>query len=549
VGGETIFDNVGLKTELWVQAVGSDNSSSASAMPYGPTSEGEVVDVSLRLVPVRPVIVGQILNLEGKSVGRAKMNIKVEERRKDGVSYGSTTFKCDEGRFRHSLQRPSPKPDSQRVLVIRYEDDEQGTRGEVRFDLNKTFPNGETDIGQLQLQPLPLVVSGQIVDAQGKGVENASWSIEKQFVDDDGNPMDHWMDGRDLSGAADKEGYFKVFRYVDGGNYRIVADASGYSDSRASFQIGQENFQIVLGGAQDISGQILVDEGISFEAMSLGISHKSEQQVVRLGFSGSPGGAIATDGSFTFPDRDTDTYEIRLTCRRTNDSLVEPLTVFVDAAAPVTPVVIDLRGQLTEMLIHVVDEEGKPIDNNSLCIPEVAIGRIGTGEASKTILTRNAGMILQVSSPNKRTASLPIIHGEETVVLREGYPVEIQVTNLDVVPDGYLLAGQLMKARPGGDETRSLWLGESLNFTDGLAPLLCPEFGDLFVELRLIEIPPEGTDPSRVRLFGGRRIRSKTHHTSRLQVLDVESQQSFSISIDEEELAATMEALRNEQKR
>lgn len=547
VGGETIFENVGLKTELWVQVSNKDGSFTDMVMAFGPTSEGEVVDVHLALAPVRPVIVGQILDLEGKSVGRAKMNIKIEERRSNGVGYGSTNFKCDEGRFRHALQRPSPKPDSLRVLVIRHEDDKQGTRGEARFDLNNTFPNGETDIGQLQLQPLPLVVSGQIVDSDGSAVAGASWAIEKQGVNGDGELMEnHWMNQRNFSGSADDEGKFTIWGYVDDANYRLVVRAAGHTDTKASFEIGQGNLQVVLGGAKDITGLILVDEGISIKSMSLAISPYSQRRGVHRD---NQEGVIAADGSFSYPDRGTGSYEIKLTCGKTHEVLADSVAVEVDASAPVAPVVFDLRGQLTQMLVHVVDEDGKPIDRNMLCIPEVAIGRIGTGEASKTILTRRPGMILQVSSANKRTVSLPIIHGEETVVLKEGYPVEVQVTNLDVIPDGYFLAGQLMKADPSGDARKSLWLGDAFDLSDGLAPFLCPDFGDLFIELRLIEIPPEGRGRSRVSLFSGRRIRSETHHTSRLQVQDLESQQSFSISIDEEELTAALEAWRNEQKR
>jgi hypothetical protein len=549
VGGETVFDNVGLETELWVQASNRDGSFIATAMPIGPTSEGQVVDVHLALAPVRPVIVGQILDLEGKSVGRSKMKISVEERRRNGNGFSSTTFKCDDGRFRHILQQPSPKPGSLRSLVVRYEGDKQGIRGEARFDLNRTFSNGETDIGQIQLQPLPLVVSGQVVDSDGQGVADASWFIQRQVIDEDGNPVDHWLNENGSSGAADGEGIFQLLKYLESGSYQITATAPGYTATRVPFQIGQENLQLVLGGAQDIIGQILVDEGISLEAMSLGISQKSEQQTMMLVSPGGPGGSIAADGSFTFADKSTDTYEIKLTCPRTGEALMDPLEVYVDAAAAVAPVIIDLRGQLTQMLIHVVDEQGVPIVRNYLCVPDIAVTRLGYGEATKTVITRNAGMIVQVSADKKRTVSLPIVRGEETVVLKEGYPIEIEVTNLEVVPDGYFLAGQLMRAGPDGGASGSLWLGESFAFPDGAASVACHESGDLFVQLKLIENPEKEASHLSRSLFGGRRIRSNTYHTSSLVVPDVEGRQKFLISIDEDELEATMEYWRMVQKR
>jgi len=274
--------------------------------------------------------------------------------------------------------------------------------------------------------------------------------------------------------------------------------------------------------------------------------------------------AAKTDGAFGAQNVDTETEElVTIAIGPTSVSHAHVVDSNGNPAADVSVFLAIQRARgnrpflqaktnadgLAELRIHVVDEDNNPIAQNYLCVPEIAPGRSSNGESSHRILTRKAGMELLVSAIDKRTVSLLILPTEETVVLKEGYPIEIRVDNLSALPGGYFLAGQLMKAGPEGAASKTLWLGSTFTLESGTASIACPDAGDLYVRLQVAEYPAEDDRNPEMAMYGGRRIRSQTYHSTRLQVQDVEMLQTFTISIDEEELAATLEYWANVQKR
>ncbi|MCZ6598882.1 MAG: hypothetical protein O7B99_14690 [Planctomycetota bacterium] len=119
---------------------------------------------------------------------------------------------------------------------------------------------------------------------------------------------------------------------------------------------------------------------------------------------------------------------------------------------------LDLRGKANEVRITVVDEDGKAIPSprfhlevGGMRLTKYFVGLAGFRK-SHELISPALPFRLWVVADNHRTAELPYVYGDRTVVMQEGLPVRIGISNYppELSRKKYLEVGMSLRESPWG---------------------------------------------------------------------------------------------------
>lgn len=309
----------------------------------GPSEAGEQVEAVLRLEVKHPVVVARILGADGAPLGDRDVRIGFALARPSTMPIPlRTNARSDgDGAVRHPLQmlRGRSFP---RILEFVVPFAEAGLEEEPEWWGQATLPaapdeGGEYRLGDIRLERVPLVVSGRVVDADGKPLGDARVSVAAE--------------GAVFAGTTHADGSFRIHGRGAEGSLEVAAAKARFEiPEPLEAQPGAEGVEIVLRPATMVRGRVLVGEGVPLEKVFVWVADASRKHEAFL----------RSGGEFAFyVAPGTVNVEVRLR------SESEPIYAFEGLEVPEGEETdlgdIDLRERIRVLPLAVVDEARQPV--------------------------------------------------------------------------------------------------------------------------------------------------------------------------------------------
>lgn len=374
VDGVARFERIGLGLVLGVSGWYDDGRArSAYETIAGPTAAGEEVSLTMRFGEEFPWILGRVLDATGAPI--ASTTIAASTRRVRAVPKDPASgpdreshFKLstdESGRFRHRLDGVVPAGDH-RVLVLRC-NGEQSADGPLSYAgiaLPEPMPPGaEIDLGDLTLAPVPVLVSGRVVDVDGKPVRHAIINISYSVAGRPGS-------SRNLNHpntSTDADGRFEI-RYIDPPD-GLEIRARRRMDTFASreFEAGATGLELVLrplpakeetGGV--VQGMLLVENDIALDHLAVTLRAESgTRHKVNVMEHGGGFHFKVQPGTY---DLEVVTHPGRELLARVDDVAVEGGVTSADSRLQS----IDIRGKARYLRLRLRAPDGTAVSNENV---------------------------------------------------------------------------------------------------------------------------------------------------------------------------------------
>jgi hypothetical protein len=304
------------------------------------------------------------------------------------------TFRCDgEGAFHYPLYLPASVPGG-RSVVVSERRREGFPRGVVARYAEASLPeplpfDGDVDLGDLVMRPLPVLLAGQVVDSNGAPVRSARMFIRYPYGPE-GQEGWHYLN-------ADKESLDADGRFVVHGVQRVRAlkvSATSQGDEGWSQEVvvppGTTDLVLELvppepepeGGV--VLGTVLLDPGVPPLELEVYLKWKG----------GSEDDYVFPPGLFRFDPVPPGSAVLELELQDTDYELarVEGIEVRVGETTTLDP--IDLRGALAVLPVRVMKDSGQPVSDTTCWVssPDDRGGSFRTdrdGRASLLLPTRH----------------------------------------------------------------------------------------------------------------------------------------------------------------
>jgi hypothetical protein len=213
-----------------------------------------------------------------------------EERKKGGSSMSSSTSSSQdtdgEGWLRLVLEDPSGGDGLRRTLTLATSRDGRGRRSAF-LDLSRSFPPGETVLGDLLLAEEPLLASGRVIDRRGRPI--AAVEVSAEALDANGAEVGgHWM-----GAETDANGRFEIRSPLNAARARLRARGKGYLDSPLlEIAAAAREIEITLEAAASLRGSVVLPQGMEPRSVSVHVASDGSREGSRAQEQ------IAANGSF-----------------------------------------------------------------------------------------------------------------------------------------------------------------------------------------------------------------------------------------------------------
>lgn len=245
--GSTRFPWVEVGSAFEILVTGAGTRADQVFAVTGPPAAGELYTLELVWDAQLPSLVGRAVGPDGAPLRSRHGRLRLSENR---AQRQSSAFLCDEeGRFKLRIDE-TWTPGSERMgLLSMTQTDERGPL-EAELDLSFDVPPGETDLGNVVFEGIPLLASGQVLDADGEPMAGAHAVAQyRKSGSDEGS----WQN---VEGAADTtgpDGWFTIYGEPLAKTLRISVRRRGFEGGQAPFEAGDREVQLVLteGGAAE----------------------------------------------------------------------------------------------------------------------------------------------------------------------------------------------------------------------------------------------------------------------------------------------------------
>ncbi|MSR61803.1 MAG: hypothetical protein EXS08_05090 [Planctomycetes bacterium] len=291
--GHARFPCVDLDLQLEVLVESPFGLGRAQALVDGPTFPGELVEHSLALGLDRTILLFRALD-DGRRALAGELQLSVEVRYGTGFNSRGVSVEADaDGRFEWAVD-VACAPGERRELEVNAD-----ARGlSARVDLSRSFPPGRIDMGDLVLQPLPLVASGRVVDPEGRPIEGVtvrgSTRINAPKAE---RPV--FMPSWKLSAETAADGAFALHGSVAHGPVQLGLSETKLRAEPLEVILGATDVELVAFQTGGIAGRLLLDPGIRLiHPLSVSVHPDSHPEAVESTSRGLGRRAQKAPGSF-----------------------------------------------------------------------------------------------------------------------------------------------------------------------------------------------------------------------------------------------------------
>ena len=225
----------------------------------GPASPGETVEITIAMSERWPILVGQLVDERGQSIAAARGRIWLSSGGKD--DFGIVLEGDAAGRFRAIAKRFSFVEGRERSARFDIFAAPGRPPLEALVDLSFELPEGETDLGKVEVVEPPLLLTGTVTDKDGLPLVSSHVMVQIPGRGEDGAPT--WTSRRGLSAATDGEGKFSIYGNIAESTMRVVvrkrafrsltleAVATGTLDLLLELEAGEDDAGSRFGKGED----------------------------------------------------------------------------------------------------------------------------------------------------------------------------------------------------------------------------------------------------------------------------------------------------------
>lgn len=380
-GESALVPCVGLAQRFLV-AVSTRDHERASQVVEGPLSPGERVTVSVTLGARLPRLTGHFVDEGGAPVSSRELTLQV---RGSGRVFPVTT--AQDGSFVLPLKPPDGSL-TQLLVSSELVPSERSVGG--AFPVTPPSASGTMDLGRLVLRPHPLLVSGSVVWQDGEPAREARLHLMGRIT----GKGSGWGDDT-LYLDADHDGRFAAYGFVDGPCELLVETNHDEAGDSAVVKVrpGATDVTLVLTRMASVVGRLLLDEAVSVDDLSLGLS----------GEGADP--STYHDGTFRLFQVPPGVYTFRVWFDEGGLLGEVPNVVVTEGATVRDPRLdpLDLRGRARSIVVRVGDGEGRPIHGATLAwrFPGAEEWRepLPMKRGRKTLLFAGSAVDLRVEAP------------------------------------------------------------------------------------------------------------------------------------------------------
>jgi hypothetical protein len=336
---------------------------------------------------------------------------------------------------------PMPRPDGQRSVAVRLfapcprEDSGLSPTLGTLVELGDPDRKSDLDLGDVKLERLPLILSGRVVDPEGRGLPHPRldlWAANSRLRDhpdamfwssrSGSFTIDGETDERSLRVAAVLDGWYMPGTTIDEhGSLLLPARSVG---------VGTSDLVIELHRCGEAHGELLLDVAVDPSAISLeSLPHAPATRVVRedgtrFRIVGLPGLCdLSVKGSAGCRLTLIDRIELR-EAASTDDTRLQPL---------------DLTG-VVRMPVTIVDPAGSPLPGATLAFTSTPpdpgnVGRIHADPFGREVIValKQFGPLI-VLAPGLRLTRVPLESIEKTIRLPPGIHVTASLQGITGAP-------------------------------------------------------------------------------------------------------------------
>lgn len=527
--GKASFPLVDYNQRIHITAVSPNGELRADVFGEGPVPHGGPALFTLTPQAERPVVVGRILNTEGAIGPNLNLEYVLKMPSKNSnQSSRSGTLKTDaDGQFR-LLMEDLFEEGAERTLTISMKATRRKPKRSVAMDLSYFLAPGANDLGDLVLVVPPLVASGSVVDAKGDPLSNAQVRLEqKKFYGEEEDQF--WWNGIwEHRTQSNRDGQFEIRANLDPDSYRLSASLDHYLESSLEFVQGTEDLKLVMEKSVTLKGRFLLDDEIDLSTVRI---------VVKIpdphgdGYADLLPPRLGKDGSFIVEDLPRGSAILTLRSNALQEELYAHPELTLSNQDDVQILDdIDLRGMFNSVRIWVRNPQGELIPKIQIWT-QINISQHEFKENPFVITTQKSGLDFQITAHDYRAMNLQQVTGEREVVLQNGFPIQLDISNLHALPEDWELRAFLKpldaQDMSGGRSRLNSFITE---FGPNAEPVPLKVLGNYSVRFL---ISSEGPDQKRRRLW----LDMKNPN---MDVADLPSVQVFRYTLDEEAISKAL---------
>jgi hypothetical protein len=471
-------------------------------------------------------LVLRVLDEHGPVSGR-ELEVDVESRSGD---WGSGGVSDEDGILRVSVGKSFVARDLQDILpdwqeppadiTVRVSDE----RSFGHLERTGTLPAGEVDLGDVVLQPKPLLAEGRVTDGDGEPVAGARVYVSA----DDGV--------RPRPAETDENGAFLLVASAGStaGPRRLVAiQGERFSEARA-IEPGASDVQLVLSQTRvfgSFQGRVVLDPDVPRERIAVSLmpidfyGHLLDQGI---DFQRSPD----ADGEFLFEKCLAGEHVLRVSLHHRGHFDGEDLVVLRDVVTQAgvqstdprcQPV--DLRGKIHAFRLTVIAPDGTPapygkvlVDGRRRALPPLSFWT-DLDMPTHLVLTTETDADIDVRVPGYQSVHLDDVSEDRTIELHSGLPLRLVLPEDIELPPAHVTWSVLLH----GDRVDVP--DEPATFEPGSRELRVIAAEPGTVEVEWIRTESLGDDRVRASAWGAREGEPR----QRLQIRDVPEEQVFEL--------------------
>lgn len=337
----------------------------------GPRLPGEVVTVRLQLEVERTRLAGRIVDENERALGQSRVHARLTQRAgpEEEVEPWYRSGNCDaSGRF--ELEFPCKNSGSS-DLHLDVRDPAHRHLGVAAHPLNLGGGSGVVELGDVRLQPLPIVASGRVENARGELVAGASvvvfeHSERRQY---DGSLHEDWSSLSEGSENCDQTGRFEIRGTRVPQRIAVQARDAETSIGVLEARGGARELVVVLEHDGALAGKLLLSEMMGADYVHLSLE-PSEGRVRSLQLPSWSAHTVDPSGEFMIRRLAPGSYDITVSLQGRSTPLARISGVNVRAGATerdprLDP--LDLRRAAELIEVTLLDAEGRDVMNAVRC--------------------------------------------------------------------------------------------------------------------------------------------------------------------------------------
>jgi len=538
-GGVVTFAHVSLGKRLVATATRDESEVGHSAQALGPKVADERVEIEIRIGEKVSMVAGRLLDDRGNALRNTRFRAEVEvDGAADAIERVLSPRTDAEGRFQFDLSSGEDFAQG-RTLALFTVEPLRGPLAIARKPLPAKLAAGLNDLGDFTLRTEPLLVSGRVVDGEGKplgGVSVAIASLESWEGDESET---YWAERPRLVVRSDARGEFGVRASLKSSQISLTATLDQLRSEPVIVAPGAQGVELVLGAGGEIAGVVLLDPSVPSRLVRVQANREDDGALLTENDSTWTMAALDESGAFTLRGLRAGNYSVHVLHAGSWQELASVDALAVTAGRTtrdprLDP--LDLRETHRAIVLTLVDEADVPVQSGLLAVrhagaPDLESNEFHNGKA--TLFSAGEPLDVTVIATGLLTYRAADVLESRRIVLRRGPELRFLLGGGQSVPEPPLFLGVRIESSSEGDGFLD-WYNDTPDFgRDGVASLRAHRTGRCRVVLTLTK--------RNENAYTSIDFDAETERT--IDVLDRAGVQTFEVRYDASKLAPTAKLL------